>query len=351
MLVAGVFVVGGAYLNGKVDHLIHHLPFVTVLLAVFRFHTPSLRDEDSHPAERGLVIRWALALLSLAYFFPGLWKLGRGWIDWMSPENLRFVYLDKLIGTNVEAVVPEWVFSLSWIFTLAAVSATFWEFLFPLALLNRWTRIAFGMAGLFFHLTNFVLLQINFLAILVVYIAFFDLKPAVNEATLQMNQALRSGLRSAGLVMVALFTLPGLTAFTAAWPFSCYPTFSRVYGDFRWEIYAEVRSVSNGDVVFEKRVSKNEVLTSRFGNHASTRMTTLMEGGANQKAQVSGEVVGLMRDAGLLTGEQDVSRFIAVRLRLSPDTRRYEKTGDRVELSRLQEDGAWVAIPDVVGLE
>ncbi|MCH2160382.1 MAG: hypothetical protein MK085_00765, partial [Phycisphaerales bacterium] len=94
-LLLSLYVLGIPQLYGKVNHM-HHLIWFAALAASTRCGDVLsldawIRRRPEAPAQArcyGLPLRVSWLLLGLVYFFPGLWKLWTGGVDWIFSDHL-----------------------------------------------------------------------------------------------------------------------------------------------------------------------------------------------------------------------------------------------------------------------
>jgi hypothetical protein len=186
--ISAVYLISFLFLYGKVDHLYHHLIFFSVLCALFpSSDTLSLdavwgawREADAGRLRRsqpgrayGYAMKSMWIFVGLAYYFPGLWKVSRGWLNWLSgktlhnhiarageflpwsPLQLWFIRHPRMISLSATLVV---VFELGFIFVI----------LFP-----RLRPFA-GFVGLAFHNATYLVIGIIFISLQTCYVIFFD---------------------------------------------------------------------------------------------------------------------------------------------------------------------------------
>lgn len=222
----GVYLLAIPQLRGGVQHY-HHLLWLSALLAVSPCAdalTPwRWRPAPGRSLGWGLPTRAAWLLLALVYFFPGLHKVaaqGPGWAG----DNLRWLLL--------------WKWAQAWDFTplirldqhpgllrACGVGVLLLELLFPLALLDRRSRLLFAAGGLLFHAGTLWLLDIDFGVLVWCYVIFlpWPAGPQVVERPWRGAAAV-----SALLVLGVVST--GVMGVTQGWPFACYPAFERPVG-------------------------------------------------------------------------------------------------------------------------
>jgi hypothetical protein len=182
------YLISFLFLYGKVDHSYHHLVFFSAMCALFpSTDTFSLdaclaawRDADAGRLRRsqpGLAYGYALrsmwVFVGLAYFFPGLWKISRGWMQWFSGNTLHdnIARAGQWLAWNP---LQLWLVRNPALMSLCAVLAVLFELGFIFLILSPRLRPYAGLLGLGFHnATNWVV-RIAFVSLQSCYVVFFD---------------------------------------------------------------------------------------------------------------------------------------------------------------------------------
>ncbi|MGL4514972.1 MAG: DCC1-like thiol-disulfide oxidoreductase family protein [Lacipirellulaceae bacterium] len=183
----GYYLIGIPQLSGKVNHL-HHVLLIGLVLALSRcgdalsidslFRAIGRADRGlvapPRPAVRyGMPIRVAMLVLVTAYFFPGFWKVASNGPQWVFSGNLENHMLQKWFELeHYTPPIPLHELPLSG--PMGALFAVVFELFFPLALLWRPTRAAWGAMGLLFHNLTNLLMNISFVTLQVMYVTFVD---------------------------------------------------------------------------------------------------------------------------------------------------------------------------------
>jgi hypothetical protein len=122
------------------------------------------------------------ALLAWSYFSSALIKLRVAGFSYFKPDNLVSLAitqsLDNLHDTHFQLAF--WLPSFRTLTPFLVVLVVLWEFVFPLALLNRrfrWAILAFGVV---FHFTTLFLMNFLFFYQLAMYVVFIDWKAVLH---------------------------------------------------------------------------------------------------------------------------------------------------------------------------
>jgi predicted DCC family thiol-disulfide oxidoreductase YuxK len=186
--ICAVYLISTLFLYGKVDHIYHHLIFFSLICALFpSTDTLSLdavlaawRDADAGCLRRsppslayGYAMRSMWIFVGLAYYFPGVWKFSRAWMDWLSGKVLH-----DFIARAGE-LVPWTPLQLSLfrhplLMSFASVMVIVFEIGFIFVILFRHLRPFAGFLGLVFHNATYLILRIQFTALQSCYVIFFD---------------------------------------------------------------------------------------------------------------------------------------------------------------------------------
>jgi predicted DCC family thiol-disulfide oxidoreductase YuxK len=181
------FVYVGEYqLYGKVNHN-HHLLWIAAVFAVARCADAlslgvlirgargSLPVVRTLPRSRAyaLPLRAIWLLIGFVYLFPGLWKAYRVRLEWFDPDTLRHHLWQKwaeLDGYRPFLQVDEFAPLL----VLGAAGTLAFELGFILLLVTRPTRHLAALAGLGFHKSTGVMMQISFWTLQAMYPMLVD---------------------------------------------------------------------------------------------------------------------------------------------------------------------------------
>lgn len=186
------------YLKGVRDSIagdVHHrylIPFHILLLfllsrsgEIFSIDEFRRRGRRKFPALSEWEATWPIKASQLYVCSFYLWSAvakarmsGTGW----SADRLQHLLLERAVRYGFEDGVPAgsslgYALAHSELLCQALASATYiFEFGFPLILLIRDARLrlAFFVGVTFFHVTNFVLLDVKFLFLPIVFLLFFD---------------------------------------------------------------------------------------------------------------------------------------------------------------------------------
>ena len=245
-LLLSLYVMGIPQLYGKVNHM-HHLMWFAAIRASSRcgdvFSLDSLiRRRGPAPAPSpiyGLPLRFAWLLLGIVYFFPGIWKIWTGGIDWIWSDHLRnqiwhqwstFEEWRPLIDPTGWAMLPR----------LGGLSVIGFELTFILMMFSSRTRMIAAFAGLAFHISNLLVLNIGFFSLMISYIILFNWPAILRSVGIRSirlgiparpeedSRPPRASLLAVAIVGTAVM-IPnihqGIIGNNYGWPFACYPKF------------------------------------------------------------------------------------------------------------------------------
>lgn len=187
-LILGVYLLGIPQCSGKVNHTMHHVILIGLLMACSRCGDAFSLDSIWHAIRRadhgrvrrlrrsvryGLPIRLALMILATCYFFPGFWKIASNGTAWAFSDNLDNQMLQKWFESETfTPILP--LYKLPLFTTMGALTTLVFELLFPIAILYRPTRVIWGSLGILFHNMTLLLMNISFYTMQGMYAAFVD---------------------------------------------------------------------------------------------------------------------------------------------------------------------------------
>jgi vitamin K-dependent gamma-carboxylase-like protein len=245
---------GGAQLNGAVVHDMHLGWLLLVLFLGPSSEALSLdawaRGQRLSPSpaspEAGLATRIARLLLGCVYFFPGLHKLLDAGLDWASSHNLQNQLWLKWFQAG--GVLP-WPRVDHWPAVLGAggVAVLFFELSFVACMASRRGRVLGGVMGLAFHALTQHFMYIRFPSLWACYgVLWAGPSPSrTPPGTSASVESTAPGLRvwvmgGVGVVLLGAVVAQGLRGDTQAWPFACYPSFSRPAPDVIVDLAVEL---------------------------------------------------------------------------------------------------------------
>lgn len=188
------------FLKGMRDSVagdVHHrelIPFhVLLFFACSRcgeaFSLDALRSAPRAPLgplaewEAAWPIRASQLYVASFYWWSGLAKLRASGAYWFGPDVSAQLMLERATRFGLAGGAPQdgsalglWLGQQHELLWLAGAGVAAMELGFPLLLLlrSRWARLVFVGAVSFFHLANYVLLNVQFLFMPVVFVVFFD---------------------------------------------------------------------------------------------------------------------------------------------------------------------------------
>ncbi|MCP4495621.1 MAG: HTTM domain-containing protein [Phycisphaeraceae bacterium] len=238
-----LLVLGIPQLHGKVNHA-HHLVWFALLLATspcgdvlsidrwIRRRRPAPRSDLRY----GLPLRITWLLLGMVYFFPGVWKLWTGGLDWIFSEHLRNqIWHQWTTHANWEPVLDPT--GHPWLLRMGGLGVVVFEMSFVLLMFRRSTRIVALVIGLLFHLANLLTLNIGFVSLMAIYPCLIDSPRLLSRLGLRSTTVgiprgtgppPRTSLIPivvAGAVLLVGNGWYGIRGDNYGWPFACYPKF------------------------------------------------------------------------------------------------------------------------------
>jgi hypothetical protein len=140
-------------------------------------------------------IRASQLYVAAFYWWSGIAKLRGSGFYWYGPEVSAQLMLERAVRFGVEGGLPThgstiglWLAAHPTLLLLAGSGVAAMELGFPILLFLRslWTRVVFVSGIVFFHLANYVLLNVQFLFMPVVFVLFFDLSRFVKRLAPQL---------------------------------------------------------------------------------------------------------------------------------------------------------------------
>lgn len=237
-------VLGVPQLHGKVNHS-HHLAWFAILLATSRCgdvlsldawisgrRTAPVRD-----VRYGVPLRFAWLLLGIVYFFPGVWKLWTGGLDWMFSDHLKHQIWHQWTTHETWRPVIDPTGS-DWLLDLGGLGVVVFEMSFILLVFHRRTRLVAFALGLGFHLANQLTLNIGFISLQLIYVCLIDWQRVLGRLGVR-SRRLGVGRTDGphpqgsvvptavvGAILIAGNTWYGVRGDNYGWPFACYPKFA-----------------------------------------------------------------------------------------------------------------------------
>ncbi|MAC76323.1 MAG: hypothetical protein CMJ22_12225 [Phycisphaerae bacterium] len=238
-----LLVLGIPQLHGKVNHA-HHLVWFALLLATspcgdvlsidrwIRRRRPAPRSDLRY----GLPLRITWLLLGMVYFFPGVWKLWTGGLDWIFSEHLRNqIWHQWTTHANWEPVLDPT--GHPWLLRMGGLGVVVFEMSFVLLMFRRSTRIVALVIGLLFHLANLLTLNIGFVSLMAIYPCLIDSprllsRLGLRSTTVGIPRGTGPPPRTSlipivvtGAVLLVGNGWYGIRGDNYGWPFACYPKF------------------------------------------------------------------------------------------------------------------------------
>jgi uncharacterized membrane protein YphA (DoxX/SURF4 family) len=248
-LLTSLYVLGLPQSVGKLNHF-HHLWWMAAVLAVSPAGDAwsidrwrSARPVPAPSVAHGLPIRFTWVFVGIAYFFPGLWKVGICGLDWALGDNLRWIMYQKWI--ELDGFLPlVRVDTYPWLYRLGALTTLVFEIGFLPALFFPRIRPFFVITAFLFHQGTWLTMNIGFHELVVCYVAFvpwsrllaetpIPLESAAPESTAPESTASESTppptpsnrlTIMVGSALVAVTMLFGALGIDS-WPIAVYPRF------------------------------------------------------------------------------------------------------------------------------
>lgn len=183
-----IYLMGIPQCSGKVNHTMHHVVLIGLLLACSRCGDALSIDSvwqaiwraDRGRVKRvarsiryGLPLRLAMLVLAFSYFFPGFWKIASNGPVWVFSDNLQNQMLQKWFELETfRPAAP--LYELPGFNTMGGLTTIVFEIGFPLAILWRPTRVAWATYGQIFHGMTLLLMNISFHTMQAMYAMFVD---------------------------------------------------------------------------------------------------------------------------------------------------------------------------------
>ena len=268
----GIWTLGIPQFYGKINHYHHLLWFAAVVALSPSDVVLSVRALLTDTAQKypfrasriyALPIRIIWLLMGVIYFFPGWWKWIIGGTDWAFSNNLQYLIytrwyqLDWLPSLRIDAFPA--------LLHLSGAGVILFEISFIFLLFFPLLRRYLPIAGLLFHMANFLILRINFWTLAVSYITFWDAEKqftafreklfrylprtppllrffAISDLPTQATQRLRGELRLIQRTGAVLLTVNLTFGFVHldSWPFAVYPSFATLEEPYTQTIFFEV---------------------------------------------------------------------------------------------------------------
>lgn len=284
-VITGLITLGLPQFFGKLNHF-HHLWWFGLLLATSPCSDALSLDSWRRGSfwrgaptgpEYAVPIRFVWLLIGLIYFFPGLWKLSSCGLEWILSDNLQWLLYDK--WTELGGFLPFWrIDRVPLAYRTAALGTILFEICFLPALLVPRLRGLAVMGGLLFHWSTWVFMGINFVLLLICYVAFIDWAAVLRSTTPQgpsrpVAKISPTGPRRRYLVQTTvagslLLVANGLcgTLGVDSWPFAVYPRFDYFQGTQRFATSITIRDNKGHGVTVDDSKLRRRLSPSRYSN-------------------------------------------------------------------------------------
>ena len=239
---AGLYLYTLPQLWGSVEHKnMHILTFAAILClspAADAFSLDKWRNKGQPPQpplqrslRYGLPVTAMIAIIALAYLFPGLWKVMNLGTAWFSAENMRRQAIQVLLQGPPTAL-QLWAIRQTTLLWLGSFFAIGFEVGFLFLVLSKKTRPLAVLAGLLFHSMTLLIMGISFVALMLAYVVFVDWTALVQrmgwvreEPSPECRRDPGTALRRGSAALVSAIFLMGVAHKVGAWPVACYPAF------------------------------------------------------------------------------------------------------------------------------
>lgn len=236
---AGVAMFGAIHLGvpqifGKVDHN-HYVLWIALVLAVSpcgdALSLDSRGNRRSPSPRYGFPLRVTWILIGLIYFFPGMWKLGRTGLDWVSADNMARLMWSTWFAEGGYLPIVD-ISGNTTLLTLAGVMTVVIELGFVFFVFSQRTRPLAIMGGVCFHVGVGLTMGIWFVGLLFMYVALVDWDPLIRRvadlgppstSTNPKRPTLLSQSVLGALVVSVL--LAGAGRSLNGWPVASFPDF------------------------------------------------------------------------------------------------------------------------------
>ncbi len=259
---------------GRINHE-HHVVLFAALLSVApsadamsvdawrRWRRGESVPDPLIPTRRhGAPLMVMMVLLSLAYLFPGIWKVSRAGMQWFSGENMRLFVLYKLQEGSMSGL-QIWVTSRPSFLLLGAVFGVVFELGFVFLILWRRTRMIAVLAGVGFHVSVSLLMGIYFFTLQACYVVLVDWSALLGGQRREVAVGERRMPRAfwaLSALFVAGMLAAGVTRTIEAWPLACYPTFDerpgRIFHSLRMEAVDRSGRTYRDDLTFDRTLAR-----------------------------------------------------------------------------------------------
>jgi glycosyltransferase involved in cell wall biosynthesis len=326
-----VYVLGIPQWFGKVTHY-HHLVWFAALLAASPCGDALsvdawLRRGRGRPAPSrayGLPLRFMWLLLGTLYFFPGFWKWWASGIDWVWSENLKFWMYGK--WAEGSGWMPLWRID-RWplAYRLGGAATVLFEMGFVWCLFLPRLRAAAALAGLGFHYSMRLFMNIPFSHLLPLYVVFVDweslarrLQGRRDEAAVRHQARATWPAVAIGALLLAGNLYCGVRGIEQGWPLSAYPTFRHLKSPTVSSVHVEVLGADGIPVVLEQGTLRRRASTVRWKALLSQVLRTRDEG-LRRSRLAALWALWRREDEGLVAARE--VRFYRVTRSLAPEDR------------------------------
>ena len=323
-VVLGLWVLGIPQFYGKINHFHHLLWFGTLaafapvsqVWSVDSWRKPAVFNSQEH--------RYYLAVILLSitviYFFAGWWKVLGGGGAWLWGDAARWQLETQAL--RLKEPLPNWLLAYPILFKWLGLGTVLLELSWGWWMLVRKSRVWILSAGLLFHWSIYVIMDINFWVLPVFYLVFLPFQRwfKVEEQSVGAVWAVRPWhWTRIYLALIALFGLLHLDS----WPLAVYPSFGNPPETKVWQVsleyYAgeEYRTVALvGDLELRRWLPKSRLM----GLH--TQLT-----GNEEKAAQKIELLDPFYCEALHLSQEQARRYVKRKMDL--------KTGDVLETREL----------------
>lgn len=228
---AGIYFLGIPQFYGKIDHY-HHLLWFAALAAF-----SPVSDRWSFDAWRNQkqIVRPALAyarffqifviLFAIIYFFAAWWKIIGGGMNWIWGDG-AWLHLEAQ-AYRLGTLPPSWLAENDFLKSLLGLATLVLELCWGFAVLSKRFRPWILAAALFFHVSIYWLMQINFWQLPIFYLVFVPWGEIFGQKSFKIQHLMPDkpkALRWVGGILIVGNGLCGLAHFDS-WPFAVYPSF------------------------------------------------------------------------------------------------------------------------------
>jgi hypothetical protein len=267
-LIFGLWILGIPQFYGKINHYHHLLWFAGIaafapasqVWSVDSWYKKVAFDPKQH--------RYYLALILLSmvviYFFAGWWKVLGGGFMWIWGDAARLQMEAQLLRLSKD--LPLWWPTSPVFFKMSGLLTILFELSWGWWMLSRKSRPWALLAGMAFHITIYIVMDINFWVLPVFYVIFLPFQRWFPEHAVESSGSWVLTKWHWTRLYMALIVLFGF-AHLDSWPLAVYPSFGNPPETKVWQVYLDYEEGQNtqrvslvGDVVLRQWLPKTRLM-------------------------------------------------------------------------------------------